>query len=474
MPTGIATIVFALGIWGLFLLDRDRRARTSPALWIPVAWMWIAGSRAVSLWLAAFGWGDAPGPAMVDQYMDGSPVDRNVLSVLLALALAVLIRRRRQVGTILRANSAVLVFFLYCAVSVIWSDYPDVAFKRWTKALGDVAMLMVVLTDPDRSAALKRFLARTTFLLIPLSVLLIKYYPALGREYNAWSWMPVYGGVTTNKNTLGMICLLFGLGSVWRLLAAYRDRSGGNRIRQMIAHGAILAMVVWLFSVANSMTSLLCFTLAGGMIVATSFSAVVRKPLLVHLSVIGIILLCSSVLFFGLGGDALEAVGRDPTLTGRTAIWGKVLAESGNPLFGTGFESFWLGKRLDKLWNVLGMHLNQSHNGYLETYLNLGWVGVMLLAFLIVKGYRNVMAALRRDPDTGRLWLAYFTVAVIYNFTEATIKMMSPIWILFLLATIAVPKISSPKLRLLAPRVRRSPLASELPAPRTYSWEEGA
>lgn len=38
-----------------------------------------------------------------------------------------------------------------------------------------------------------------------------------------------------------------------------------------------------------------------------------------------------------------------------------------------------------------------------------------------------------------RLKLAFFTVCLVYNFTEATFKMMAPVWITFLWAAMATP-----------------------------------
>jgi O-antigen ligase len=116
-----------------------------------------------------------------------------------------------------------------------------------------------------------------------------------------------------------------------------------------------------------------------------------------------------------------------------------------NPLFGAGFESFWLGPRLDKIWAVYWFHPTEAHNGYLETFLNLGWVGIALLAVVIVAAYRNVAAVLRRDPEAGRLRLAFFVSAIAYNFTESAFKTMNPVWFIFLLAAIAVPKVGLPK-----------------------------
>ena len=104
--------------------------------------------------------------------------------------------------------------------------YPDVGFKRWVKAVGDFVMVLIVVSDRDPSVAIRRLLTRTGFLLIPLSVLMIKYYPDLARYYDRWDWSTYYSGVTTNKNALGVICLLFGLASVWQFLAALMTRTG--------------------------------------------------------------------------------------------------------------------------------------------------------------------------------------------------------------------------------------------------------
>jgi len=55
MTPRVATIAFALGILGLFSLDGKRKGRGSIAMWIPVIWLSIAGSRMISQWLGAIG-----------------------------------------------------------------------------------------------------------------------------------------------------------------------------------------------------------------------------------------------------------------------------------------------------------------------------------------------------------------------------------------------------------------------------------
>jgi len=418
----------------LFRLDRGG-GRTSGALWLPIIYLLINGSRPLSFWL------QPQNGSSAEQMVEGSPLDRAIYLGLILASAIVLAGRQSAVLKFLTLNTPMLLFTLYCAVSVTWSDYPDVALKRWIRLLGDFTMVIIVLTDPDRTRAIKRILANVGFVLIPVSVLLIKYYPDAARFYDPYTGRQYVSGVATDKNMLGMTCLIYGLAALWRFLLLYREKKSRERTRRMIAHGSLLAMVFWLFSSADSMTSLSCFFMGAGLLVATTFLKTARKPVIVHLMVGTIVGVSFAVLFLQVGGGALQSMGRNSTLTGRTEIWAVILNFAGNPLFGTGYDSFWLGKRLEKIWasGSYLMGINEAHNGYLETYLNLGWIGVALLVLLVVTGYRNVLAALRVNSDLGRLRLSFLVVAVVYNFTEAAFRTSGTVWSIFLLTIAAVP-----------------------------------
>jgi exopolysaccharide production protein ExoQ len=190
---------------------------------------------------------------------------------------------------------------------------------------------------------------------------------------------------------------------------------------------------------ADSMTSLSCFVMAGAVMVLTAQRWVAKRTIVVHLLVGGALALSLIALFLDSSGTLVRSLGREATLTGRTDIWRAVLSLHTNPIFGTGFESFWLGSRLQRVGDLTEQGIQEAHNGYLELYLNLGWMGLILLAGLIATGYRHALAIFRRDPHAGRLRLAFFAAAVIYSLTEAGFRMMSPIWIALLLAITAVP-----------------------------------
>jgi len=436
MPQQLATLVYVLGIIGLFYLARDRGAYKSTALWIPTLWLLIVSSRPVSVWLQS-------GPTFDSReaYVDGSPLDAAVFGILLVAGTIVLSQRIKRTVSILRTNMPVLLFFAYCLLSVAWSEYPVVAFKRWIKAIGDLTMVLIVITDSDVLAAVRQVLTRVSFILVPMSLLFIKYYPDLGRSYNQWTWTPVYSGVTLGKNLLGMTCLICGIGSLWCFLAASQKPKGRQRSQHMIAYGVVVVMATYLILAADSMTSFSCLVLAGGMLFITRSKSSTIKMNRVHLSVAVVIFIAAFALFVDTQGHLIKSLGREPTLTGRTLVWDAALNEVQHPLIGAGFEGFWLGNRLLRIWEAISQPgIQEAHNGYLEVYLNLGWIGVSLVALLIISGYRKVLATLRRDALMGRFLLAFFVAGVVYNFTEAGFRMMAPVWIFFLFAITSDPE----------------------------------
>lgn len=425
----IGTFVCIAIIAWLFFLDRDARVKPSIALWIPTVWLLINGSRAVSSWLHP-----EPAQSLAQQYSEGSPLDAAIYGALIVAGVVVLNLRARLVKRFLQENLPLLVFLGYCALSIAWSEYPFIALKRWSKSIGDVVMVMLIITDQYPLFAIKRVFARVAFALLPLSVLFIICYPSLGSAYSPEDGVMMYFGVTTFKNLLGMICMVFGLASLWSLINAYEDRVMPNRTRHMLAHAIAVSTAVGLIVRADSMTSLSCLFLTGAVMVLVSQRWVIRRPggaLAIVSAAIGLPLFA---LFINTMGTLVHSLGRNSTLTGRTSIWKAVLSMHTNPVIGTGFESFWLGNRLQAVWNMSVKGIQEAHNGFIELYLNLGWIGLLLLGWLIVSGYRNAVIALRREPNDGRLRLAYLTAALIFSMTEAGFRMLSPIWFAFLLA----------------------------------------
>lgn len=319
MPPFIALVLFTIGIFGIFFLDRDRdpdkKRQISMALWIPTVWLFFCLSRSLSEWLGVYSSAD-----VANSYVEGSPLDAAIFEILEVLALIVLFMRRNKVGPILRNNWAIVLFFFYAGLSILWSDYSFVTLKHWIKGIGDLMMILIVLTEPSASAAIERVFTRLGFLLLPLSVLFIKYYPELGRRLTlSWTMEPV--GVATQKNGLGELCDVLGLVLVWRFRHAFNDREDPHRKRHLVALGAVLAMVVWLLWMCNSMTSICALSMASIVMLLSTRQAFHRRPAGIHHHRCAA---CRNYLrtHLSVSGGLIQSLGKRPYSDGRiSGIW---------------------------------------------------------------------------------------------------------------------------------------------------------
>jgi O-antigen ligase len=408
-------------------------------------WMWIAGSRSPSVWLSA-----GESNQTYDATLDGNSTDALILGALLAAGMIVLLRRKEQSGVLLKASWPISMYFGYCLLSVLWSPFPDVAFKRWIKALGDLVMVLVVLTDGEPIAALRRLFSWVGFILLPASIYLIRF-SSLGRgfdeEGNAFNT-----GVTTNKNTLGLTAFVLALGAVWNLRALLRTRHQAERGRRLLAQGTLLAFGVAVLAEAHSATSIACFTAGTVVMTVTGLRWVRRRPSRLHMVMLTIAILAGIGTIFDLNAIVVQALGRKPDLTGRTDIWKTVIPMARNPIIGAGFESFWNAshatlKQFSGAEGLMYRDLNSAHNGYIEVYLELGWIGLCLIALILISGYRHAGIAFRYDPESAGLILAYMVAVAMYSLTEAGFRLRTPTWIFLILAVVFAGGISRGSLR---------------------------
>ena len=427
MSPSAAFVLTAAVIALHFRRDFREQPKVTRALWIPILWFLIIGSRPVSLWLDLFGL--SVGGSSLEE---GSPVDAAVYFSLIAAGVVVLKSRQIRLGEIIRHNRLLTAFLAYCLVSILWSDFPFVSFKRWIKILGHPVMALVLLTEPDPEEALIRLMKRCTYVLVPVSILFIKYFPQWGRGFDPWAGQPHDTGITTNKNDLGCDGLILGLFFFWYFLKTLHREPGKARRNDLIFCAFFLCLIGWLVKVAQSSTSTVSLLAAIGMMLFLGLRFINPRRVGVYL-VVGIVGVLLAQEVFGIFSTGLKLLGKNPTLTDRTSLWQEVLAIKINPIFGAGFEDFWLGERREKLWAMHWWHPIQAHNGYLETYLNLGLLGLALMLGLIFSTFRRGSRMLLDNFELARFRLGFLAAFVLYNWTEAALKALHPVWFVFYL-----------------------------------------
>jgi exopolysaccharide production protein ExoQ len=432
MTPTVALLVWLVLLLALLYFDPAKEPGTSMALWVPVMWMFIVGSRLPSQWV-----GVKVGVFMA-ALEEGSPLDRIIFFILILLAVAILISRSFQWDHFFTRNLILMAFLSFALLSVLWSDFPFIAFKRWFRDLGNYLMVLLVLSDPRPQLAVRTLLRRFCYLLMPLCVLLLKYYPHTGVQYDAWTGADVFVGATTSKNMLGVACLVSGVFFFWDTLTRWSSRKEGRTRKTITVNIAFIFLTIWLLHLSNSATSRVCLVI-GCLTIAAAHSGVGRR----HLGFLRLLVPCCFCLYlilalgFDLNGKLAETVGRNPTLTDRTIIWKILLSMHTNALIGTGYESFWLGPRLQWVWQRYDV-INEAHNGWLEIYLSLGIIGVTLISGLLFASYRTIGRRLRSNSSLGSLTLALWAIFLFYNVTEAAFR-FHLMWFTFLLGAIALP-----------------------------------
>ncbi|HEX3744907.1 MAG TPA: O-antigen ligase family protein [Bryobacteraceae bacterium] len=419
----------------LFAFDPAKSPQLSRALWVPLTWMFFMGSRQPSQWLTG---NLARGGADVAQALaEGNPLNRTVSLILLVLAIGILSSRSFRLTALFAQNSVLTTYLIFALISVLWSDFPLSAFRKWSRDLGNYVMILVAISDRRPLEAASTLLRRLGYLLVPLSVVLIKYFPVIARVYDPWTGAVSYSGASTSKNMLGILCLVCGIYFFWDTVVRWPDRRNRQQKRVLVVNIVFLSAIVWLLNTCQSATSGTCLALACLVILAVRSKVTRNRPQIIMLT-IPCIFLIAILLAFGLGlkGDFSKALGRDATMSGRTEIWEIVLGQQTSPFLGTGYESFWMGPRLDRIWTSGEGRLNEAHNGYLEAYLNLGYCGLLLLLLFVVVVYRNIMRKLRVYPDLACLGVAIWIAFVFHNCTEVDFR-SGLMWLTFVLVALA-------------------------------------
>lgn len=435
MPQQAALLLFVGFIAWLWIRDVKRRPTVSKASWLVVMWAVIFASRPVSSWFQS-----GPVVSSVDTYLEGSPMDRAVFLLLILAGYVALLRRPVSLTAIVRQNAWLFVFYGFWAASTLWSDYPFVAFKRLFKDFGSVVMVLLLLTDRNPLETVKAVFVRSAYLLVPMSVLFIRFYPEIGRAYTGYSQSDLmYVGVATHKNTLGALLLVSCVFLVWDLMDRHRDATRRPRGLEWVDGVVVLLMLAWLLAIADSATAMLCTVLGIGLLLVTRLTGVRKR--LRHVELYAIAGTAAWYLLdsvFHVSELVVSSVGRDMTLTTRTDAWELFFKLDLNPMIGAGFKSFWAGDRMRQIW-VDFPGIVQAHNGYIETYLEGGFVGLFVLAALLFAGLRNIKRHLLAGDDFARVRLTFWVVTLFYNFSEAAFTQLSLLWIVTLLVLIEGP-----------------------------------
>ncbi|WP_177220516.1 O-antigen ligase family protein [Poseidonocella sedimentorum] len=320
-----------------------------------------------------------------------------------ALTLLWLMSDMRRIRTILTRDWAAFLLPALALCSTLWSVAPGrTGYASLQLIMTTLIALRMAHVLTTRQILLALFLAQGGGLALSLLNL------SSGFLQPVWEVNGALLGIYPHKTGVGKAAFWAALALLG--LCAYMRLS----LLALIFAAAVFPVAV----LAKSVTAQLGFAVVG-MLALLIWMRHLPRGLRAGLPLAGVVLLLATIVIFAVtGGDllttVLQAMGKSPTLTGRTVLWSfalDILAQE--PLGGVGFNAFWTSPRYALLVSYIHTNvdegLNGFHNAYLEVFVALGLVGGTLLLGQVALTYvRLIRAYLRARSLSAAIWLAIF------------------------------------------------------------------
>ena len=433
MPRILALILCTGFVLFLLWLEHKQAIGVTRVSWIPSIWMIYVASKPLAIW---FPWSGAT--------PESSPLDRVFLIALMFVAFGILAHRKINWSIAMKENVWLMALIIFMLISVLWSSIPKTSFIRWARELLATIMAFAVFSEPLPRRTVESILRKTIYVLIPFSILLIKYFPEYGIEYGRWTGGRMWIGVTLQKNGLGLLCSIASFFLVWSIIDRWHLKKVPVWKFETHTEIFLLLLAIWLMrgpsgSFFYSATSFYAFMTGllflGGFYLAKKTGKYFSKLTLTTIVAV-IIIFGTAVLFTGGShiGFAASAAKRDSTLTGRTEVWSSLLPVAmKRPFLGNGFGGYWTPATKEFF------HISGGHSGYLDVLLGLGFVGLLLVSIFLLSSCRKAHRALSVDFNWGTLWFCFIVMGAVHNITESTIDSLTS----FLTAVILFLTVSS-------------------------------
>lgn len=328
-------------------------------------------------------------------------------------------------------------YLAFAGASVLWAFKPELAFIRFAQQV----MVVTSVVLPALLAARATDLMRGLFLCFAIAALLNLVFvverPPIDFKFATWG----YPGYFSGKNYLGQFA------AVALLLSLYEALNRGPRR----AFGIIVAAIsVALLILSNSKTSMGLAFLAPVLAAAT---LLIRRATRISPAILLFAIPLGYFVFATVTGFSVNRLSYmlygDPTFTGRTIIWDFAHLEiAKRPVLGWGYQSFWLvGPDGPGVVDAPGWvkDMPNAHNGYLDTMLELGHVGLILLLSFIAATLHAV--GRMADRDFVRAWLVLSLVLyiVITNGLESLwMRGFEMMWVVFLIIAAEIARSRQP------------------------------
>lgn len=354
--------------------------------------------------------------------------------------------RRKRFADALTSRSFIWILNVWVFFSIIWAVDPMVSLRRVSALLLLTGYCAYIASRYSLREFLELFVIALSICILSSFIITI-FSPEMGlNQTEAKVYETAWRGVFYHKNRLGNLALLNILS-----LMALMQVSQKNRFAKVL----LIMISFFVLLKSNSVTPLL---LIFPIMCFMYFAKGIRLDLGLLIPIIQLILLVISITFLWLFSnsgqsflsDAFASFGRDTTLTGRVDVWEKLIVAIGkHPLVGYGLGGYFLGDTgpSAELARDGGWLAPSAHNAYLDIWINIGAIGLVLFTLTFFFALSRLVKQIRQKGSGVDIWaLVCLVEMAVYGISgNPFLQTNDPFWFLYMFLVISVATHYTPK-----------------------------
>ena len=312
-----------------------------------------------------------------------------------------------------------LLFAAYVCFSVFWSAAPGITARTAIQYFSHIACAYI---------AARTVSVRTLTIGALIGIFVVMLYSLRVGHYSedVLDGTVNFVGAFASKNQIGFVASL-GIYFCVVFLAFYRR--GWLSFTLAVP---IVLLSAYLLVVSHSATSMASIPAVLALVALLAMSKLLSRRYRRVIFLIGaglLVVVAFVALNLGLMDFILGIFGKDSTLTGRTYLWEQGWnAAQKSPILGVGYAAYWVQgfAEAERLWNEFyittrtGFHF---HNTYIEALVELGFVGVAMIALIMLRTlYGHVSAVIFRTWQADSVILiGVMVLLLIRSFVEVEV-----------------------------------------------------
>ena len=320
----------------------------------------------------------------------------------------------RSIASSLRRDVPLVILVCWACSSLLWTQDSRTTLVSCIYLIVNIALAYYLLERFSVNDLMK-IVMLVGMVAVVASVVLIVFFPKYGlqnrSEYALGAWQGIFG----QKNICGEVLS-------YLLLPAFFVRLDGQFSR-ILRSSYVVALLIVIAATGSVGSWFICIATISGVCFIQFLTKFEQRSATVIALVTLSAALCIGVLVYQSLDVLLPLVGKDPTLTGRTKIWGLLmLSVSKRPLVGYGFAAFWQGLHGESTNVAVAMNwpgISYAENGVVELVLELGLIGLFLYLALYLRAVRDGIYCFRRNNNPSVRWFLSILVFTIFSNIEA-------------------------------------------------------